>query len=105
MLTTNEPTKMQAIEIQGLYFHRLVCCQRPAARGGRTRRSPCCSVPPRLRVEPSTPYCSASKFGLSLVRRWSVNGRHRDVVQAQVDAQLTAVVDQVVHQEGAEGGD
>jgi hypothetical protein len=36
MLTTKEPAKIQAIVIQGLYFHRLFCRQPPRFAGPRT---------------------------------------------------------------------
>ena len=41
-------------------------------------------------------------YSRAFVRRGSVNGRNGDVVEAEIDAQLTAVVDDVVQHEAAE---
>src|SRR3954463_10529637 len=41
----------------------------------------------------------------ALVGRWPVNRRHWDVVEPQVQAQLAAVVNQVMQHEAAERGD
>src|SRR5690348_10414598 len=40
----------------------------------------------------------------ALVRRRSIDGRHRNVVQAQIDAELGAMVNQVIHHEAAHHG-
>src|SRR5262249_32026093 len=41
----------------------------------------------------------------SLVGRWTIDRRQRDVVEAQIDRQLPAVMDAVIEDEAAERGD
>ncbi len=55
---------------------------------------------------PRAPARAATKCGVrTLVGRWAIDRRHRHVVQPQVDAQLSAMVDDVMQDEAAERGD
>ena len=71
---------------------------RSRRRGGFT--PPYGGINPPLQ-EPTHHPVSLCRLTL-LICRWAINGRHRDIVEPQVDSKLGAVVNQVIHHHAAQ---
>src|SRR5207247_7003932 len=48
--------------------------------------------------------CNSYQLEAALVRRWPIDRRHGNIEQTQIDAKLSAMMDQVVHYEAAHHG-